>query len=605
MKATRAFTLRIAIPVLALAVAAAPPPPAPQSTPEITSAELMEHIRYLADDDLEGRAAGSPGAALAAEYIAAEFERLGLRPVGDGDTFYQRFTVPREQQAAPETTLVAKVGASKLTFRFERDIYPLPPSARGEVEGEAVFAGYGVSAPDLGYDDYAGLDVRGKVVIVLRGVPGAGEGKGPFLEGGADRQYGSFRAKLDLAATLGATGLVVVNDPARHARRSDDVLVQSSSRTQGTIPALQMTHAAGRKLFSKAGLSIARVQRQIDVTLEPVSEPLDKLVIEMKAALEGRDLEVRNVAGLLPSTAQDRIDEVIVIGAHFDHVGRGEFASMGGSKARGEVHNGADDNASGTSAVLELAGFFAPRAEELRRDILFVAFTAEEMGLLGSKQYVGSPLVPLAKTAAMINLDMVGTYKSGGLQVYGAGSSPVFEPLLTKAGQAARLKVRPIRSVGPGNSDHYPFYQKGIPALFFFTGLHKNYHRPSDDWRTIDARGIEKVVQLAAEIALELVDGEARPLFTPTEEGGLEAGPYLGVTVAERNGDVVVADVARGSPAAKLGIRKDDRIVEVNDQEVTSVTIFYGIWAEVGEEDRVSLVLSRDGRVRTLRFKLG
>jgi len=588
-----------------LALAGTLPARAGDPTPEITAEELLAHVRYLADDSLEGRAAGSPGAIAASEYIAAEFDRLDLEAVGDQGTYFQRFTVPRAQEATPETTLAIKAGSSRLAFDFQDEIFPLPSSAKGIVSGEAVFAGYGVSAPDLGYEDYEGLDVKGKIVLVLRGVPGKDGGTGPFQQDGAERRYGAFRAKQDLAASLGAAGLVVVNDPAHHAKRSDDTLVTNPSRTQGSIPALQMTHAAGRKLFSKAGLSLANLQKQIDARLEPASRPLEKLEMEMNVALEGRELEARNVVGLLRAAAPDKVDEILVIGAHFDHIGRGEFGSMGGSKAQGEVHNGADDNASGTAGVLELAGYFAAKTGELRRDILFIAFSGEEMGLLGSNHYAGSPILPIAKTAAMLNLDMIGYLKSGGrVQIYGAGSSPSFGELLAKAESSTRTRTRPIDSIGPGNSDHYPFYQKGIPALFFHTGLHKNYHRPSDDWRALDMKGMEKVVTLVGDVALDLANAETRPLFTPTEQGGLETGPFLGVALEERQGDVFVADVARGSPASKAGIRKGDRIVEVNDREVTSVTIFYGIWSEVGPRDRVTLVLSRDGRVRALRLQL-
>ncbi|MFH1834470.1 MAG: M28 family peptidase, partial [bacterium] len=284
---------------------------------------------------------------------------------------------------------------------------------------------------------------------------------------------------------------------------------------------------------------------------------------------------------------------------------RGEFGSLGGSKALGQIHNGADDNASGTAGVLELAGFFQPLASELKRDVLFVCFTAEEMGLLGSKHYVDSPLIPIHKCAAMINLDMVGYLKTTGkLEIYGVGTAPSFQRRLDEANRSTRVRLRPIEGVGRGASDHYPFYQKGLPVLFLITGLHKNYHRPTDDWKYLDPRGFEKVVKLAGNLAYDLATADTRPVFTPTTEGGLETGPFLGVTVEDRDGGVYIADVARGSPADRAGLKKDDRLAEVDDQEIASVAMFYGVWASVQAEARVSLVIGRSGRLRTVRVQL-
>ena len=576
-----------------------------QPIPEITAEELMEAVKFLADDDLEGRAAGSPGCLAAGEYIAAQFEKLGLKPAADEGTYFQNFSLPRGFEALPDTVLAADIKGREYTLKFERDIYPLPCSASGKAEGEVVFAGYGISASDLGYDDYEGVDVTGKIVVVLRGVPNGKSSKNPFKTAQLSRRYGAFRAKLDLAAGLGAAAIVVVNDPVNHAKKVDDKLVTTASGEQGKIPGIQTTYAAGGRLFSKAGLSLSRTQKALDATLKPRSKLLDKVRITLNSALAVKNLKVRNVAGLLEATSPDKKDEVLVIGAHFDHVGLGEFGSLGGSKAKGEVHNGADDNASGTAAVIELAEWFVPQVQELKRDVLFICFTAEEMGLLGSKHYVDAPLIPIHKTAAMINLDMISYLKTTKhLEIYGTATSPSFEDLLKQANRETRIKLKPIDGVGRGASDHYPFYKKGMPVLFFITGLHKNYHRPSDDWQKCDRSGFEKVVIFAGLIAEAIAKADNRPIFKPTTEGGLETGPYLGVTIEDRDGGIFVAEVAKKSPADRGGLEEDDRVVEVDDKEVGTTAMFYGIWAAVEPGKKVSFLISRSGRQKTVRVQL-
>ncbi|MEW6747302.1 MAG: M28 family peptidase [Planctomycetota bacterium] len=576
-----------------------------ESSSEVTARELLDHVRFLASDELEGRLAGSPGALVAGDYIGIEFARLGLKPVGDGGSYFQCFSIPRGFHALPGTTALARCGGKEITFDLNDDIYPLPCSGAGAVEGDAVFAGYGISAPDLGYDDYDSLDVKGKIVIVLRGSPNNQTDRNPLRDYRASQRYASFRAKQDVAAGLGATGLIVINDPRNYGSKAKDELGARGGQDPGQLPALHMTCAAGRRLLALTNLSLQRAQEVLDKNLAPISRDLEKLHVRLSVALEREELAVRNVAGLMEAGSPERKDELLVVGAHYDHIGRGEESSLGGSKAVGQIHNGADDNASGTAALFEIAGFLQPLVPQLKRDVLFIGFTAEEMGLLGSKHYVDSPLFPIDKTAAMINLDMVGRLKtSGRVEVYGTGTSPSFQQMLEEANRLTRLKLRPIDGVGGGASDHYSFYKKNLPVLFFITGLHGDYHRPSDDWQTLDAPGFEKVVSLAAALVVSLACAESRPLFTPTQEGGLDTGPYLGVTLEQREGGVLIAEVAKGSPAARAGLRKNDRIVEVNDTEVSSVSNFYGIWSGVQPGERVAFLVSRSGRMGTVRVQL-
>ena len=580
---------------------------AEEGNPEITSKELMAHVKYLADDDRAGRLPGTKEIREAADYIAAEYARIGLDPIGAEKSYFQEFTLPRGFKALPATSLVAERGRNTISFEFDEEIYPLPGAKGGKAEGLLFFAGYGISAPDLNYDDYEGVDVKGRVVMVLRGAPN-GDKKNPFASNRMRNRYASFQAKMETAAAQGALALVVVNDSANHGTKSKDQLSRTGGRNQaqGRIPALHMTYHAGKRLASEGGLSLSKVQKIMDSRFEPRPKALDKVKVTLEAALEVNRLAVRNVVGLLRARGEDAKDEVVVVGAHYDHIGRGEYGSLGGPKAKGEIHNGADDNASGTAGVMEIAGFLAERAETLKRNVLFICFTAEELGLLGSKHYVDQPLIPLSKTCAMVNLDMVSYLsKTKKLELYGLGTSPLFDEILKAANRGGRIKVKEIDGVGRGASDHYPFYQKSLPVLFFITGLHKNYHRPEDDVKYLDKRGFEKVVRLAAEMTLDIATRDVRLPFSATEEGGLDNGPFLGVALQTVEQRIFISDVTRGSPAQKGGLKKGDQLLEVNDREIESLALFYGLWASVAEKSRPVFVVRRQGRTKTVRIRLG
>jgi hypothetical protein len=291
------------------------------------------------------------------------------------------------------------------------------------------------------------------------------------------------------------------------------------------------------------------------------------------------------------------------VGAHYDHVGLGRFGSL--AKADGKIHNGADDNASGTAALLEIAGWLSARRATLERPVVFLAFTAEELGLLGSKHWVEHPLVPLADTVAMVNLDMVGRAKENRLFVGGTGTSPAWPDLLERANrETGRFKMTSWPG-GKAPSDHQSFYERQVPVLFFFTGLHGDYHRPSDDWSTLDYDATARVARFAAAVVLDLATREVRPKFTPCDAGGFEAGPYVGLSVDPRPEGLFVSHVDDGSPAKKAGVKEGDRLVEWNDQPVADATAWNGFVSAAKPSSKVELVVSRKGRLVTLRLTLG
>jgi len=572
--------------------------------PAIGREEILAHVKFLASEELEGRAAGSDGARKAADYIAAHFARSGIPPFGDDGTYFQNFELPRGFDVLDTSSVESTQGKRKTRFRLEQDFQVLSLSGSGVAEAEIVFAGYGVAAPDLEYDDYEGLDVAGKIVVVLRNGPDSDDPRSPFGTKAAQARYLGFASKLATAEEAGAVALVVVNDPRSVTKSRKDELEKNAGDAAGKIPCIHMTARAGIKIASLGKLSLQEAQKAIDKERKPVSRALSGVTLRIQADLERRVLAVRNVAALLKAQAAGASDEVLVVGAHFDHVGLGEFGSRGGSAARGKIHNGADDNASGTAGLLEIATYLVGHAWELRRDVLFLAFTAEEMGLLGSKHYVDKPLIPLAQTAAMVNLDMVGRLERQDLFIGGVGTSSAFQEVIAEANRSLRLPVR-FGEGGIAPTDSATFYRKRIPVLFFFTGLHKDYHMPSDDWNRLDSRGEERIVQLTADVCLELGRRDSRPPFREAETGGFDTGgPTLGLGVEQNEQGVVVATIVRGSPGARAGILPGDVIVEVGGEAIGTPTDYFSVESGLEKGTRVEVVVRRKGRTRAVTLGL-
>lgn len=580
---------------------------------EITRKELKESVRRFAHDDLEGREAGTAGCDQAADWIAAEFLRLGLEPVGGESGYFQPFTSPKGTRVLASTSLEADDATGKTsTFALGEEFAPIDVSAAGDVTGPAVFVGYGISAPDMGYDDYAGIDARGKVAVALRYAPRHEDARrSPFAPPDVMMRVGTFSAKADAAAAHGALALIVVNGSG--GPKSDDELRPAGGSTTGKLPVVHMTWRAARKLGTRIGIPFTRRQRAIDGKLAPESEECPGSVLRVRVDLQPDVRHMKNVVGLLrPDGAAvtggagpeaGRARETIVIGAHYDHVGRGHFGSL--ATADGVIHNGADDNASGTTALLEIAGHLASRRSDLRRRVLFLAFSGEELGLLGSKHYVRSPLVPLADTVAMLNLDMVGRLDKNRLFVGGTGTSPVWPEMIERLNKETGRFELTAWPGGKAPSDHASFYEADKPVLFFFTGLHSDYHRPSDDWETLEYAGLERIARFAAQVALDVSALAERPQFTRCDAGGFTVGPYSGIAVEQREDGVYVAHVDKKSPAQQAGFKAGDRIVAWGGAAVADTNRYNDLASKAQPGDKVDVDVLREGRARTLKLKLG
>jgi len=577
-------------------------PPAPP----MDAARIAADVGWLADDAREGRGAGTRGLEEAAAWIAENFRAAGLAPGGDAGGYLQRFEMPISIRVVRES-----LRAGELGFAAQRDFAALVSSADATVAGPLVFAGYGISAPERGYDEWAELDARGGVALVLEDRPGGDDG--PF-EGVHANAYLSRAHKIGNARHHGAAAVLLApstdDSPDAAALEAGQPSANPSQQSSG-IPVLALSRGAAERLLALAGgPSLSERQHRIDASLRPASERFAAPLVDVEVEIERRMGSAANVIGILEGADPELRREALVIGAHYDHLGRGEFGSLAPAR-RGEVHNGADDNASGTAGILELARSLA-KGERPRRSVVFVAFAGEEIGLFGSRAYVEHPPVPLADTVAMLNLDMVGRLRDGNLVVFGTGSSPEFPALVARAVRGLPLAAS-FSEDGFAPSDQTSFYARDVPVLMFFTGAHPEYHTPDDDADRVDAEGEARVLAVAARVASAILDADARPELVaakaPAPSGeGPGYGPYLG-TVPSFGGPVgpgvLLQGVAPGSPAEKAGIRAGDRIVAFDGASVANLEEYAArlFAAHPGQEVRIGLL--RDGREVEVVAQLG
>ncbi len=586
--------------------------------PEITRGELRDLVKRFANDKMKGRESGTPECDQAADIIAAEFKRLGLTPMGTADgSWFQPFKSPKGTKVMPTTSLAVKDAKGKETaFKLAKDFTPIAVSAKGTLtDAKVAFAGYGISSSTGGidYDDYEGLDVKGRVVIVLRRAPRwQDKRKSPFAKQSVMMAVGTFKAKADTAAAKGAAALIVINDPASTSR-SDDDLEQPGGSVTGKLPVYHMTWNAAKRLGSRIGVPFTRRQRGIDAKFTPRSELVEGPTISLSSDLLPDERKMKNVLGLLEpggsvttgSADAAAVKDTVIVGAHYDHVGLGHFGSLAGGGANGKIHNGADDNASGTTSMLEIAEYLTSRKADLKRRVLFIAFSGEELGLLGSKHYVREPRVPLADCHAMLNLDMVGRMEKNRVFVGGTGTSPIWPEMIERLNKTVGKFDLTSWPGGKAPSDHASFYEANMPVLFFFTGLHGDYHRPSDDPKTLNYAGQERVARLAAEVAFELATRDGRPQFTRCDAGGFSVGPYTGLAVEQKEGGVFVAHVKKSSPGSKARFKVGDKLLDWGGSPVPSTGRYNDLVSKAKPSDKVQVTVERDGKKRKLNLKLG
>ncbi len=532
---------------------------------------LKRHVSYLASDELEGRKSGSKGNNKAAQYIADEFAKIGLLPLGDNNTYFQNFEVVSELQLGKKNTLEFVLGTKKTSYTVRKEFQPLGFSLDTTVSGKLVFVGYGISAQDLQYDDYAGIDVKNKIVVALRGTP---DDDNPHSQFG---KFGALQYKAMQARQSGAIGLIVVSPTSEDSADKLIRLKYDNSFSNSGIAAVNVTRTVVNSWFPEKGLNVDSLQASIDRNKQPNSFALEKSSISLSTEVIEIRKPTQNVIGIL-KVPHAISDEHLIVGAHFDHLGYGGEGSGSLKPFSNEIHNGADDNASGTSAMIEIARNLSVKKETLKRHIVFMGFSGEEMGLLGSSHYTKSPLLPLEQAVTMINLDMVGRLKENKLIVQGTGTSMNWETMLQSLNTDSTFHLAFVKD-GFGPSDHASFYSKNIPVLFFFTGVHEDYHKPSDDFDKLNYDGMENIVTFVSTIATVIDTTSAKPQFQKTQMQMASAGSGRGFratlgTIPDYSEGVVgfkISDVRESSPAAKAGMKGGDIIVKLGKYDIKSI----------------------------------
>ncbi|WP_160148035.1 M28 family peptidase [Rubripirellula obstinata] len=620
---------------------------------------LRSDIQYLASEELRGRSVADDTIDVAADYISGRMSGVGLDTTMIDGTAFQPVSIPIAVQAgeasqnyvkfefASNDASNAELDQQKsniIAADLDRDMMPMTVgSATGDVQAPLAFVGYGITAPEFQYDDYAGIDVSGHVVIVLRKEPQASDPDGRF-NGVKHTRHAFFATKMQQAMKRGAVAVIFVSDAestrrevqqiqtridgelSRKKRLNDQLqtlpteaintraaLLDKIATIDSIVGGMEIKRSAaqsGVMEISTAGspakgknipaISVSRTlisdllqqtanntqartlvefESDIDSTFTPQSQILDGVTASVSVSIEPSSRVSNNVIGVLEGRG-NLADETVIVGAHYDHVGMGGVGSLAPGTIA--IHNGADDNASGTAAMLAAAANIKTKLADVtdHRRVMFIAFTGEERGLLGSKFYVRNPRFPLENTVAMINLDMVGRLRDNELTVYGTGSANTMDDIVERAnasladngGAFSLFKV----PTGYGPSDHQSFYEVGVPVLFYFTGLHNDYHRPSDDFGKIDFGGLTRITDIVTESCRLIAISPDRPRYVETEKKfkmRWQKTAVLGVSLSDTENEwgtpmVFVSALKPGGPAINAGIREGDQLVQIGKDRV-------------------------------------
>ena len=583
-----------------------------------SEARILKDISYLAGDECEGRGITTKGIQLAADHIAGVFKENGLKP-GGTDGYFQPFEVGGRgvSLASGNTLTIAGPQGAKSQFAVGQQFITLGRAASGTASGKVVFAGYGFTNADTAkgpaYDDFDGLDVDGKIVMVLRGLPRGSNPKAEPNFGGASAPTASLGAKILAAQKKKAAAVLVVNNQTSGGEGDSLVAVNYPLGTSEviSIPVIQIRRSVANQMLASQDKNLKQIEQEIDRDLKPQSRALADWTCDLTTNIAKGATPCKNVIGVLEGSGP-LADETVVIGAHYDHLGFGGFGSMTPNVTT--IHYGADDNASGTVSVLELARRFGQMENRVGRRLVFMTFSGEESGLLGSMHYANHPVFPLDKTVAMVNMDMVGRYREDvTLQVMGIGTAKddLFKKLVEKANEKPNLKMT-LSNGGEffARSDQFSFYAKNVPVIFFFTGIHPEYHKPLDKVATINIKGIRQVCDIVDPLIAQLSVQDPKPEFVKIAGAGGGAptrrGPSIGIMMdyAESTTGVRIESVRPNQLAEKAGLKKDDVIVEVSGKPVKNATSYTAVMAGFKYGDTVDIVVKRGDEKKTFKIKL-
>lgn len=559
---------------------------------------LTQDVKYLADDKLEGRFPGTPGDKLAADYIENRFKEAGLTAVGGA--FRQKFEVVTGIRYGDGNTVefqvkiprlgipMSRIKPVKRTWNLDEDYKPMAFSESGTVEGEMVFVGYGISAPQLGYDDYEGVDVKNKIVIMLTQSPGckiepkyrreAGRESQLYVrfefDNGAFSPYSDLRYKAKNARDRGAAAVMFVHVNHDSANVLMPLDFSNMSKNSGII-AINANRTSIAKFFSRKN-ALFSVEKEINQTQKPKSFALENATVKITVDLQEKKAETYNVFAAAEGSDPSLENEYIVFGAHYDHLGWGGNTSTYRER-QPQIHNGADDNASGVAAIIELAR--RVKENPMKRPAIFVAFGAEELGVQGSGYFVENPPLPLENMAAMINIDMIGRLRDNNLKIFGLKTSSMLDDRVDTLAARDSVKITRMGS-GFGPSDQSSFYAKNIPALQFFTGVHGDYHHPDDDWDKINYKGMAHAIDLVESVARFMGDAAQKPPFTKVvEPAGSQkrshgaSKVWFGIVPNFESTPLgcKISGTSPGSPAENAGLKADDVITEINGKPIKNL----------------------------------
>ncbi len=628
---------------------------------------LRQIVTYLASDPLDGRRTGTAGATEAANFIAGEFKKLGLRPgvaassgasARNGAPYLQSFPFVSRVELGQKNLLFVNPGKADdiMQFKVGEDWMPLGFSTNGSInKAETVFAGYGISSAELKYNDYAVSDAKDRVAIVFAGTPDGDNPHGQFT------QAGQLRFKAAAARAAGAKGLLIIanEEILQHDRTSR---LSYDNAGEAGIPVIVISQKLASKLLGTIAHPLSEYQKAADArsTSPELRSPSGHRTLSLEVSVIRRESPSFNVVGVLPGSDPKLKDEAIVIGAHYDHLGRGGEGSL--AAREGEIHHGADDNASGTAGLLELARMLSMQPLKPRRTIVFIAFSGEEEGLLGSDYYVNHPLVPLGNTVAMINMDMIGRLQDSKLIVGGVGTASDWRSLIESENSVEKMRTSALANLpgdaaatyhvsvkgqapekgypivigangqpvvtadisklpaavaspftlslnedGFGPSDHSSFYSKQVPVLFFWTGTHNDYHKPSDTADKINYEGEARIVAFVERLIRDIDKSDKRPTYTLAKSDAQQRTGfrvYLGTipNYADSNDGLKLDGVRDDSPAARAGLKAGDKVVKLAGRDVKNVYDYTYALGEMKGGQEYEVVVLRDGQRLTMRI---
>lgn len=575
-------------------------------TPQIKANELQEKVSYLASDELEGRMTGSKGIKEAAEFLKAQFKSLGLTTVGNLNSYTQSFDFIADVSVNTESTWLQVPGKKKPTvYELYKDYVPASFSKNGSVSGDVVFVGYGLRTPEgaeIQYDSYAGVDVKDKIVIVLKGEP-------DHLTDEEQKQvitYSTFRYKTMVARELGAKAIVMID---LYDKTFKGIGRETVPGDMG-IPAVLVNPTLANDWLKTQKKTLDGVKESLlNYNPHEISAfAFEKFTLDMAVQLDRNKSNDVNVLAMLPAATKS--DEYIIIGGHYDHLGYGETGSRAGEDEINQIHNGADDNASGTATVIELAEYFAQlkkdQPELVTANLVFVLWSGEELGLVGSSHFTANPPVDLSKVKAYVNFDMVGRLTNNKLILQGAGSSELWRKLIEKRNIKAGFQLS-IQDDPYVPTDGMALYQAKVPILCFFTGITDEYHTPSDDVGTLNFEGMERIGLFAKDLIVELMKPEnvlnyQEVAMSPTRSSSKGFSVYLGTIpdYAAEVAGVKLSGVRPDGPAAKAGLKENDIIIGLAGKAIGNIYDYTYALAELKPNETVKIIIKRGEEELTL-----